>query len=73
MIQNYVGMPSLSGCELSDALESHLKDMDIEITEARVNSVVKMGDIFMVSIGNDFFETKGIFAFSGKKKKLLQS
>jgi len=65
LIQNYVGMPSLSGCELSDALESHLKDMDIEITEARVNSVVKMGDIFMVSIGNDFFETKSVILATG--------
>lgn len=65
LIQNYVGMPSLSGCELSEALETHLKDMEIEITEARVNSIVKMGETFMVSVGNDFHEAKSVILATG--------
>jgi len=65
LIQNYVGMPSLSGCELSDALEAHLNDMEIEITEARVNSIVRMGDKFMLSAGSDMYETKSVILATG--------
>jgi len=65
LIQNYVGMPSLSGCELSDALEAHLSDMEIEITEARVNSIVRMGDKFMLSAGSDMYDTKSVILATG--------
>ena len=65
LIQNYVGMPDISGGDLSGALEEHLQKMDIEITEARVNSIVKMGENFMVSIGSDFFETKSVVLATG--------
>lgn len=65
LIQNYVGMPSLSGCELSDALASHLDDMEIEITEARVNSIMRMGDTFMLSAGSDVYETKSVVLATG--------
>ena len=65
LIQNYVGMPSLSGCELSDALEKHLEGMEIEITEARVNLIVRMGDKFMLSAGSDMYETKSVILATG--------
>lgn len=65
LIQNYVGMPSLSGCELSDALEKHLESMEIEITEARVNLIVRMGDKFMLSAGSDMYETKSVILATG--------
>ncbi|MBR5317369.1 MAG: NAD(P)/FAD-dependent oxidoreductase [Lachnospiraceae bacterium] len=65
LIQNYVGMPSLSGCELSDALEKHLEDMEIAITEARVNSIIRMGDKFMLSAGSDMYETKSVILATG--------
>lgn len=65
LIQNYVGMPSVSGCELSDALSKHLEDMEIEVTEARVNSIVRMGDKFMLSAGSDMHETKSVVLATG--------
>lgn len=65
LIQNYVGMPSLSGCELSDALDAHLKDMEIEITETRVNSVAKMGEHFMISAGSELYEAKSVIFATG--------
>ncbi len=64
-IQNYVGMPDISGCELSDALSSHLEAMEIEITERRVNSIMPMGDSFMLSAGSDVYETKTIILATG--------
>ena len=64
-IQNYVGMPDISGCELSGALEEHLTKMDIEITEGRVNSIMSMGDYFMLSAGSDIYEAKSIILATG--------
>lgn len=65
LIQNYVGMPDISGCELSGALEEHLDKMEIEITEARVNSIMSMGDYFMLSAGSDVYETKTVILATG--------
>ena len=65
LIQNYVGMPSLSGCELSEALATHLEEMDIEITEARVNSIIRMGNTFTLSAGSDMYEAKSVILATG--------
>lgn len=65
LIQNYVGMPDISGCDLSGALEEHLAKMDIEITEARVNSIMHMGDTFMLSAGSDVYEAKSVILATG--------
>ena len=65
LIQNYVGMPDISGCDLSGALEEHLTKMDIEITEARVNSIMQMGDTFMLSAGSDVYEAKSVILATG--------
>lgn len=64
-IKNYVGMPDVSGMELSNSLQEHLDAMEIEITEKRVNSIMKMGDQFMVACGNDFYETKSVILATG--------
>lgn len=64
-IQNYVGIPDISGCELSDALENHLHQMEIEITEARVNSIMSVGEYFMLSAGSEVYETKTVILATG--------
>ena len=38
-IQNYLGLPNIGGEELKAAYEAHLKAMDIEITEDKINAV----------------------------------
>lgn len=65
LIQNYVGMPDISGCELSGALEEHLTKMGIEITEARVNSIIRMKDTFTLSAGSDMYEAKSVILATG--------
>ena len=37
-IQNYLGLPDIVGDELTAAYEAHLKAMDIEITEDKINA-----------------------------------
>ncbi len=64
-IQNYVGMPELSGMELSNALSDHLSAMEIEITENRVNSIMSSGNGFFLSAGSEVFETKTVILATG--------
>ena len=64
-IQNYIGMPELSGMELSEALSNHVDAMEIEVTEKRVNSVLKMDQTFMLSAGSDVFESKTVIFATG--------
>lgn len=64
-IKNYVGLPDISGTELSQSLQAHLDNMGIKITEKRVNSIVKMGNQFMVACGNDYYETKSVILATG--------
>ena len=45
-IQNYLGLPDIGGEELKAAYEAHLKAMDIEITEDKINAVYAMGEYF---------------------------
>lgn len=64
-IKNYVGLPEISGSQLAEALSEHLKEMDIEITEARVNSIMSMGDYFMLSAGSEVYEAKSVILATG--------
>lgn len=39
LIQNYPGLPKISGKELAEAYQKHLEALNIAITDARVNAV----------------------------------
>ncbi|HBI64639.1 MAG TPA: thioredoxin reductase, partial [Clostridiales bacterium] len=45
-IQNYLGLPSISGQNLQKAFLRHLDEMQIAVTEERVTLVYPMGDYF---------------------------
>lgn len=64
-VLNYPGLPAVSGKELSDALKAHLDQMNIEITDKMVTSVIKMGDNYAVTAQTDFFEAKTLILATG--------
>ena len=43
-IENYLGFPSISGFELADKMEAHVKQYPVEFVYAGVKSLVKEGD-----------------------------
>ena len=43
MIQNYLGLPSVSGEKMAEAFQQHLDDMGIEVAEKKINTVYAMG------------------------------
>lgn len=54
-IQNYLGLPDISGSDLAEAYKNHLKAMEIEITEDKINAVYAMGDYFALQgIGTNY-------------------
>jgi thioredoxin reductase (NADPH) len=64
-ILNYPGMPSISGEELTAAYKKHVEEMNLEITEGMVTSILPMGESFAVLAGSEFYETKTLILATG--------
>lgn len=64
-IQNYPGLPSVTGEGLRTALQNHLAAMDIPVTEARVNAVYAMGDYFAVQTAGETYEATAVILATG--------
>ena len=64
-IKNYTGLPNVTGEELATALTNHLNDLDIEITEKRVNAVYSMGEYFALQVGKGMIESKSLIIATG--------
>lgn len=64
-IKNYTGLPNVTGEELATALKNHLNDLDIEITEKRVNAVYSMGEYFALQVGKEMVESKSLIIATG--------
>jgi len=74
-IQNWIGMPSISGYDLAKSMENHLRSFDgsIEIEEGeRVEKVEAISGGFKATTsGGKSFEAKYILLASGSRRKRL--
>jgi len=73
-IQNWVGTPSISGFELAQSMEKHLRlQVGVDINEGELVSQVekKEDGTFIVKTKTKTFETKAILVASGSKRKKL--
>ena len=64
-IQNYLGLPDIGGEELKAAYEAHLKAMEIEITEDRINAVYAMGEYFGLQGNGTNYEAQAVILATG--------
>lgn len=64
-IQNYPGLPDVTGEELRAAFQRHLDSMGIAVTEARVNAVYAMGDYFAVQTAQETYEATAVILATG--------
>ena len=64
-IDNYPGLPSVTGEELAEKLRGHLEALGIGITEKQINAVYAMGDFFALQSGMEQFEAKTVIAATG--------
>lgn len=64
-IKNYLGLPEVSGEDMQKAFLNHLEDMEIEITEERVNTVYAMGEYFVIQGHSGMYEASSVILACG--------
>lgn len=65
LVNNYPGLPGVSGEELQQTFLKHKEDMGIEIVDKIVSSIYDMGGYYNVMAENQFFETETIIFAMG--------
>lgn len=66
VINNYLGLPHVTGKELQEAFLQHLKELDITITETKVNTIYALGDYFAIDCGdNNTYEATCVILATG--------
>lgn len=64
-IDNYVGFHGISGKELTGRFKDHLKEMDIQITYERVDSIYAMGDYYALMVNSKAYEATALVLATG--------
>jgi thioredoxin reductase (NADPH) len=64
-INNYLGFYRKSGKEIQEEFNNHLKEMNIEITEEKINNVYAMGDYFGLMVNEKIYEATSVILATG--------
>jgi len=64
-VQNYLGLPKVSGEQMQKTFLAQLTEMDIAITEDRINAVYAMGDYFALQGNSTTYEAKSVILATG--------
>lgn len=64
-IDNYPGLPAISGEELAQKMKAHLDDIGVTITEKQVGTVYAMGDYFALQCGEEMLEAASVIVATG--------
>lgn len=64
-INNYLGFYGKSGVELKEEFSKHLEQMEIKITEERVDMIYGMGDYFSLMVGQNMYEATSVILATG--------
>ena len=64
-IQNYLGLPNISGDEMAKTFLNHAKEMGVEITEDKVNAVYSMGKYFAIQCHAGDYEASSVIIAAG--------
>ena len=70
-IDNYPGMPGVSGRQMLDVMRAQAAELGAQLREGLVRQVLPMGDSFSVSVGNDFVDARAVCLCMGAKKPRL--
>lgn len=64
-INNYLGFYGMKGSEIKERFENHIKEMEINITEERINNVYSMSGYFVLMANEKVYEAKTIILATG--------
>ncbi|MCR8747154.1 NAD(P)/FAD-dependent oxidoreductase [Romboutsia lituseburensis] len=64
-VNNYLGFYGKSGKEIRDEFAKHLEEMNIDITEEKINNIYAMGDYFTLMANDKTYEATTIILATG--------
>ncbi len=64
-IQNYLGLPNVSGEDMAKAFLDQTQAMGVEITDDKVNAVYSMGSYFAIQCHNGDYEASSVIVAAG--------
>lgn len=67
LIQNFPGIPDVSGRELNEKLYEHISRMGISVTEKRINGIYDMGSYFMLLAGESEYKADSVIIATGAR------
>ena len=70
-IENYPGMPGVSGQQMLSVMADQAKAMGAELRGGVVHQVIAMGESFALSLGADFVEARKVNLATGAKQPRL--
>lgn len=65
LVNNYPGLPGVSGRDLLVAFQAHREAMELSVTDKIVSSIYDMGEYYNVMAENQFYETDSIILAMG--------
>lgn len=67
-VDNYLGMPDISGEEMLNQFYTHAVQQGVEFRETRIKQILSMGDRYMINADNQFIEAKVVILATGLSK-----
>lgn len=67
-VDNYIGMPGVTGKEMMEQFTGHAREIGVEIQTAKVIEIFPMGKSYMLNVENEFIEAKTVILASGIAK-----
>ncbi|GAA0177875.1 NAD(P)/FAD-dependent oxidoreductase [Clostridium sediminicola] len=64
-VNNYLGFYDVTGSELKERFQKHIEDMDIEITNERINAIYAMGEYFALMVNEKMYEASAVILATG--------
>ena len=64
-VDNYLGLPAMSGAELMERFESHARSMGAEFIVGRAVSAMHMGASIFLTVGGDVYEGRKLILTGG--------
>lgn len=71
LVENYPGIPAVSGMDYSEALTAQAKDLGAETRFGRVSAVRREGDAFVLTVGKKELEGRTLILATGAKHRSL--
>ena len=67
-VNNYLGMPNMTGAAMMESFMAHAKQTGIEIKVGKVLQVLDMGGHFALNVKDEFYDAKTIILATGVSK-----